>query len=449
VTSLFHRNSTKTFPLVETGDGCWMIDRSGQRYLDACGGAAVSGLGHRSGRVIQAIQDQLQQLAYAHTSFFSTAAAESLAERLVGLAPFFGSDQARRLERVFIVSSGSEAIEAAIKLARQVAIERGEHNRTQIIARRQSYHGNTLGALAVSGNAARRKLFDGFLFPAHHVSPCYAYRGMRSDETEAEYSDRLIGEFESAVLEIGPERVLAFFAETVVGATLGAVPATAGYFQGIRRICDRYGILLVLDEVMCGMGRTGSLFAYEQEHVQPDMVTIAKGLGAGYQPVAALMVSQRIHDAIAQGSGVFQHGQTYVGHPVACAAALAVVDVMQQEQLVPPVHAKGLRFHQLLRNRLDHHPAIGDIRGRGLMVGIELVQNRLTKAPFDPAARVHAKVKQHAMEHGLLCYPMGGTIDGTFGDHVLLAPPLIVSNDELEMIADRISASIFAVIEAL
>ena len=176
---------------------------------------------------------------------------------------------------------------------------------------------------------------------------------MRSDETEAEYSDRLIGEFESAVLEIGPERVLAFFAETVVGATLGAVPATAGYFQGIRRICDRYGILLVLDEVMCGMGRTGSLFAYEQEHVQPDMVTIAKGLGAGYQPVAALMVSQRIHDAIAQGSGVFQHGQTYVGHPVACAAALAVVDVMQQEQLVPPVHAKGLRFHQLLRNRLD------------------------------------------------------------------------------------------------
>jgi adenosylmethionine-8-amino-7-oxononanoate aminotransferase len=435
--------------MAATGDGVWLIDQQGRRYLDACGGAAVSGLGHAAPAITQAIREQLDRLAFAHTSFFSSSPAEALAERLVAQAPVFASRPGARLDRVFVVSSGSEAIEAAIKLARQAALERGQHQRTQIIARRQSYHGNTLGALAVSGNAARRKLFGEFLFPVRHVSPCYAYRGLRPGETAQAYSERLIKELEAAILETGPDRVLAFFAEPVVGATLGAVAATQGYFQGVRQLCDRYGIFLILDEVMCGMGRTGTLFAYEQEHIQPDMVTIAKGLGAGYQPIAALMVSEEIHDTIAKGSGAFEHGQTYVGHPVACAAAVAVLDVMQREQLIAPVAAKGALLMDLLKRALSNSSAVGDLRGRGLFVGIELVADQENKTPFDPQLRVHAQIKQKAMALGLLCYPMGGTIDGSLGDHVVLAPPLTTSDAELELIAERLAAAIHSVTESL
>ncbi len=448
MTHLFHRDSQSDYPVALTGDGAWLVDQQGRRYLDACGGAAVSGLGHAASAITQAIREQLDRLAYAHTSFFSSFPAEALAERLVAQAPYFGARPGARLDRVFIVSSGSEAIEAAIKLARQVALERGHHQRTQIIARRQSYHGNTLGALAVSGNAARRKLFGEFLFPVQHVSPCYAYRGLQPGETALAYSERLVKELEEKILEVGPDRVLAFFAEPVVGATLGAVAATEGYFQGVRQLCDRYGIFLILDEVMCGMGRTGTLFAYEQEHIQPDMVTIAKGLGAGYQPIAALMVSKEIHDTIAEGSGAFQHGQTYVGHPVACAAAVAVLDVMQREQLVVPVAAKGTLLMDLLKKAFSNSSAVGDVRGRGLFVGIELVADQESKTPFNPQLRVHAQIKQKAMELGLLCYPMGGTIDGSFGDHVLLAPPLTISDAELELIAERLAAAIHHVTES-
>jgi len=433
VTHLFHRDSLSEYPVALTGDGAWLVDQQGRRYLDACGGAAVSGLGHAAPAITQAIREQLDRLAYAHTSFFSSIPAEALAERLVAQAPYFGARPGARLDRVFIVSSGSEAIEAAIKLARQAALERGQHQRTQIIARRQSYHGNTLGALAVSGNAARRKLFSEFLFPVQHVSPCYAYRGLRPGETASAYSERLLKELETT---------------PVVGATLGAVAATQGYFQGVRQLCDRYGIFLILDEVMCGMGRTGTLFAYEQEQIQPDMVAIAKGLGAGYQPIAALMVSKEIHDTIAKGSGAFQHGQTYVGHPVACAAAVAVLDVMQREQLVVPVAAKGTLLMDLLKKALSNSSAVGDVRGRGLFVGIELVADQESKTPFDPKLRIHAQIKQKAMEIGLLCYPMGGTIDGSLGDHVLLAPPLTISDAELELIAERLAAAIHHVAES-
>ncbi len=449
MTNLFHRNSLTDYPLALRGEGAWLIDQQGRRYLDACGGAAVSGLGHAAPAITRAIREQLDQLAYAHTSFFSSSPAEALAERLIARAPYFGSRPGSRLDRVFIVSSGSEAIEAAIKLARQVALERGQGQRTQIISRRQSYHGNTLGALAVSGNAARRKPFSEFLFPVQHVSPCYAYRGMYSGETARGYSERLLHELEATILQTGPDRVLAFFAEPVVGATLGAVAATEGYFEGVRQLCDRYEILLVLDEVMCGMGRTGTLFAYEQERIQPDMVAIAKGLGAGYQPIAALMVSEDIHNTIAQGSGAFQHGQTYVGHPVACAAAVAVLDVMQREQLVEPVAAKGALLMELLREACVDLEAVGDLRGRGLFLGIELVTNQKTKTPFDPRLRIHAQIKQRAMEIGLLCYPMGGTIDGVHGDHVLLAPPLITSDAELELIAERVATAIHRVTESV
>ncbi|MFZ9314245.1 MAG: aspartate aminotransferase family protein [Burkholderiaceae bacterium] len=437
---VFHRNSRHDYPWIETGEGCWLIDRNQKRYLDACGGAAVSSLGHQHPAVIQAMHAQIDRLAYAHTSFFSSAPAEALADRLIGLSPFFGEEPSRRLDRVYLGSSGSEEIEAALKLARQVAIERGEDKRTKFIARRQSYHGNTLGALAVGGNAWRRAPFRDLLMPVTHVSPCYAYRGKESGETDKQYAERLVTEFEQTLIAEDPETVLAFVAEPVVGATLGAVPATEGYFRGIRSVCDRYGVLLILDEVMCGMGRTGSLFAYEQEEVQPDMVTIAKGLGGGYQPIAALMTSQAIHDVIVQGSGFFQHGHTYLGHPVACATALAVLDVMVGEQIVEKVPQKGARLMAALERRLSDHPWVGDIRGRGLFIGIELVQDRDTKQPFSPERKLHAKVKQNALDAGLMCYPMGGTLDGQRGDHILLAPPLVMSHDELEEVADRLAS---------
>ncbi len=436
---VFHRNSRHDYPWIETGEGCWLIDRDQKRYLDACGGAAVSSLGHQHPAVLKAMHAQIDRLAYAHTSFFSSAPAEALADRLVALSPFFGEDQARRLDRVYLVSSGSEAIEAALKLARQVALERGEVKRTKFVARRQSYHGNTLGALAVGGNAWRRAPFQDLLMPVTHVSPCYAYRGKLQGETDRQYSERLVLEFEQTVVAQDPETILAFIAEPVVGATLGAVPATEGYFHGIRKVCDRYGILLILDEVMCGMGRTGSLFAYEQEGIQPDMVTVAKGLGGGYQSIAALLTSAAVHDAIAQGSGFFQHGHTYLGHPVACATAVAVLDVMTEEAIVEGVTAKGTRLAAALHEELRDFSWVGDIRGRGLFIGIELVADPLTKQPFPPEKKLHARIKQRALDHGLMCYPMGGTLDGQRGDHILLAPPLVMPDHELDEVAHRLS----------
>ena len=436
---VFHRNSRHDYPWIETGEGCWLIDQSNKRYLDACGGAAVSSLGHQHPAVVQAMHQQIDRLAYAHTSFFSSAPAEALADRLVSLAPFFGQDSSKRLDRVYLVSSGSEAIEAALKLARQVAIERGEPKRTRFIARRQSYHGNTLGALAVGGNAWRRAPFQELLMPVTHVSPCYSYRGRHDGETDRQYSERLVAEFEQTVVAEDPQTVLAFVAEPVVGATLGAVAATEGYFAGIRSVCDRYGILLILDEVMCGMGRTGSLFAYGQEGIQPDMVTVAKGLGGGYQPIAALITSAAVHDMIAQGSGFFQHGHTYLGHPVACATAVAVLDVMAREKIVEGVTAKGARLRAALEQSLANLDWVGDIRGRGLFIGIELVQDRESKKPFAPELKLHAKVKQRALDHGLMCYPMGGTLDGQQGDHILLAPPLVMPDHEIDEVAQRLT----------
>ncbi len=436
---VFHRSSVQSYPVVETGQGCWLVDSFGKQYLDACGGAAVSALGHQHPEVLAAMHSQIDRLAYAHTSFFTSEPAEMLADRLVSLAPFFGKDESQRLDRVYLVSSGSEGIEAALKLARQAAIERGEKDRVQFIARRQSYHGNTLGALAVGGNAWRRAQFQELLMPVHHVSPCYEYRGRKENETALQYSERLVEEFEQKVLELGPSKVLAFVAEPVVGATLGAVPATPGYFEGIREVCNRYGITLIFDEVMCGMGRTGSLFAYEQERIQPDIVVIAKGLGGGYQPIAALMASQAIHDVIMNGSGFFQHGHTYLGHPVACAAACAVLEVMAKEKLIEQAAKKSERLMQGLSQSLGEHPNIGDIRGRGLFIGLELVADRRTKKPLPLERKTHAAIKKQAMAYGLMCYPMGGTLDGQRGDHILLAPPLIISEAEIDQVVERLT----------
>ena len=432
---VFHRHTKVSPPVVVGGEGCYLMDSTGRRYLDASGGAAVSCLGHGDKEVIGAIKAQLDRIAFAHTQFFTSEPAEALAELITRHAP-------EGLDWVYFVSGGSEAVEAAIKLARQYFIEIGEPERRHIVSRRQSYHGNTLGALAAGGNLLRRAPFAPLLIETSHIAPCYAYRERHEGESEEEYGLRAADELEREIIRLGPETVMAFIAEPVVGATAGAVPAVSGYFRRIREICDRYGVLLILDEVMCGMGRTGTLFASEQEGIVPDMTCIAKGLGAGYQPIGAMLCQARIYEAIAAGSGFFQHGHTYIGHSTACAGALAVVNAILQRDLTARVCTQGAVLTQRLEARLGQHPHVGDIRGRGLLRGIELVADRGDKRPFAPELGLAARIKSAAFEAGLICYPMGGTIDGKYGDHILLAPPYIVSEDELELLVERLAGAI-------
>lgn len=434
---VFHRELGAVPPMAVRGEGPYVIDSAGRRYLDACGGAAVSCLGHSHPEVIEAVREQLGRLAFAHTSFFTSEPAEALAETLIGAAP-------KGLARVFYTSGGSEACEAALKLARQYFVEIGEPQRHRFISRLQSYHGNTLGALGVGGNLFRRALYEPLLAPAAHISPCYAYRGRREEESLEAYGRRVADELETMILKLGPETVAGFIAEPVVGATLGAVPPVPGYFKRIREICDRYGVLLILDEVMCGMGRTGSRFACAEEGVTPDLLFIAKGLGAGYQPIGALLIHRRIAKAIVHGSGRFLHGHTYMAHPAACAAALAVQRVIERDNLLPKVARQGRLLMESLRRRLGQHPHIGDIRGRGLFIGIEFVRDREDKRPFDPALKLHLRVKEAAMARGLLLYPMGGTLDGKRGDHVMLAPPFILEDAMMDEIAATTAAAIDA-----
>lgn len=432
---IIHRSLAHDYPQAVAGDGPYLIDSAGKRYIDASSGAAVSCLGHSDREVIAAIKAQLDRLPYAHTSFFTTEPAEALAEDLAAHAP-------AGLNNVYFCSGGSEAVEAAIKFARQYAVESGQGSREFLISRRQSYHGSTLGALAAGGRESNRRGFEPLLAPVRHVSPCYEYRDRRADETQEGYARRLAAELEAEIIGLGPQRVFAFIAEPVSGATLGAAPPVPEYLRLVRDICDRYGVLLILDEVMCGMGRTGTLWACEQEGVVPDIACIAKGLGAGYQPIGATLCSDRIIDAVRSGSGAFAHSHTYIGHATACAGALAVQRAVRARGLLAQVRARGAYFEQQLRARFAEHPQVGDIRGRGLFWGVELVADRATKAPFDPAQRVHAKLKAAAMAEGLLCYPMGGAADGKRGDHVLLAPPFIVSESQLDEIADKLGKSI-------
>jgi adenosylmethionine-8-amino-7-oxononanoate aminotransferase len=434
---VFHRHSKSTYPVVVAGEGAYLIDAAGNRYLDGSSGAAVSCLGHSDREVLDAIKAQLDRLPYAHTSFFTSEPAEALADMLIAGAP-------AGIDRVYFVSGGSEAIEAALKLARQYFVEIGQPQRRHVIGRRQSYHGNTLGALAVGGNMWRRQQFEPLLIDAVHVSACYEYRGRRPEETLEGYGRRLAQELESEIQRLGPETVIAFVAETVVGATLGAVPAVPDYFRLVREICDRHGILLILDEVMCGMGRTGTLYASAQEGIVPDMVCIAKGLGAGYQPIGATLVQGRIHEAVRAGSGFFQHGHTYIGHATACACAIAVQRAFAERGLIERVRSLGPGLERRLRERLSAHPHVGDIRGRGFFWGIEFVESRVSKQPFDPALKVHARVKAEALKRGLLCYPMGGTIDGVHGDHVLVAPPYIVAEAQLDELTDKLGRAVDA-----
>lgn len=429
-------------PVAVGGKGIELFDAQGKAYIDASGGAAVSCLGHAHPAVIAALHEQLDRLAYAHTGFFTSEVAEQLADLLVADAP-------AGLSHAYLLSGGSEAVEAALKMARQYFVEIGESQRRHIIARRQSYHGNTLGALAAGGNEWRRAQFKPLLIETHHIDPCYAYRLQETGESDEAYAARAAQQLEDKILELGAGEVIAFVAETVVGATAGAVPPVADYLKRIRAICDRYGVLLILDEVMCGMGRTGTLHACEQDGVAPDLMTIAKGLGGGYQPVGAVLLSQKIFDAFANGSGFFQHGHTYMGHPMAAAAALAVQQTIKRDRLLPNVVAMGDELERQLTERLGNHHHVGDIRGRGLFRGVELVADRASKRPFDPKLKLNGRIKKEAMARGLMVYPMGGTIDGRLGDHVLLAPPFIVQRNDISRIVERLGDAIDAALASL
>lgn len=436
---VLHRHLHHLPPTAVGAEGMWIHDSEGRRYLDASGGAAVSCLGHAHPDVLAAMHRQIDQLAYAHTSFFTTEVAEELARQLVDTGPAGTS-------HVYFVSGGSEAVEAALKMARQYFIEIGQPQRTHFIARKQSYHGNTLGALAVGGNAWRREPFAPLLMPVTHVSACYPYREQRNDETNEQYGLRLARELEAEIQILGPDKVIAFVAETVGGATAGVLVPVPGYLRAVREVCDRHGVLLILDEVMCGMGRTGTLHACEAEGVVPDLLVVAKGLGGGYQPIGAVLAQERIVQAMTRGSGFFQHGHTYLGHPVACAAALAVQQVIERDGLLARVRANGVLLQEMLGEAFGEDPHVGDIRGRGAFWGIEFVRDRASKEAFDPALRLHARIKREAMARGLLVYPMGGTVDGRYGDHVLLAPPFIASEADLALVVERLQAAASAAI---
>ncbi|MCX7355945.1 MAG: aspartate aminotransferase family protein [Alphaproteobacteria bacterium] len=440
---VFHRNLRNEYPVAVRGEGPFIYDKNGKRYIDGSGGAAVSCLGHNHPAVIAAITEQLGKLPYVSNSFFSTDPMEQLADTLIADAP-------DGLEKVWFVSSGSEATEAAIKMARQYFLEKGEPKRHHIIARRQSYHGNTLGALSVSGNFARRAPYEPYMLDvAHHIAPCYAYRDKRDDESEEAYGRRVADELETTIKKLGPETVAAFIAEPVVGATAGALPAVPGYFKRIREICDRYGVLLILDEVMCGMGRTGTLYACEQEGISPDLLTMAKGLGGGYQAIGAVLVGEKVVEPFAKGSGSFQHGHTYMGHTAACAGALAVQKVIKEERLLANVRRLGGMLETKLQDRFGNHHHVGDIRGRGLFQCIELVKDRATKETFDPKHKLNQEINREMMARGLILYPMGGTIDGKHGDHIILAPPYNLKDELLDEIVDKLGQSVDAAIARL
>ncbi|HHF2877830.1 TPA: aspartate aminotransferase family protein [Vibrio diabolicus] len=437
---VFHRHCHATLPIIDKGEGVYLFDKQGKQYLDACGGAAVSNLGHSHQAVKKAMLEQLERVPFAHTGFFTSDSGERLAELICQQMP-------EQFNHVYLVSGGSEAVESALKMARQYFVESGKPEKKQFIARQQSYHGNTLGALAVGGNEWRREPFKPILHPSHHIAPCYAYRYQQSDESELDYSLRTANELEAKILELGAENVMAFVAEPIVGATAGAVPATQGYFKRIREICDQYDVLLILDEVMCGVGRSGSFFAFEQEEAEPDLVCMAKGLGAGYQPIGAVVANDRVYQAIADGSGFFQHGHTFMAHPVACAAAVATIETIFQDDLLTAVNQQSVLLRKELTSALAHLPYIGDIRGKGLFLGIELVAEKESKAPLSKATLADKRIKRRAMENGLMCYPMGGTIDGVNGHHILLAPPFIIQSHHIDELVGKLSLTLKEVAE--
>lgn len=430
MSSVFYRDPQQDYPRGLRGDGVYLYDTDGRQYLDGSGGAAVSCLGHWHPYVVAAIKRQVEELAYAHTAFFTNDPQERLAKHL---AARFGEDDAR----VYFLSGGSEANETAIKLVRQYWLAKGRDDKYMVVSRHQSYHGNTLGALSLSGSPARRAIFAPLLHHWPMIAPCYSYRHQLESESDDDYGTRAANALEEALREHGADNIGAFIAETVVGATLGAVPPTGDYLKKIREICDRHEVLLILDEIMAGCGRSGTYFAFEQDDIRPDIVTLAKGLGGGYQAIGATIVRGFVHDTIVEEFGAFAHGHTYIGHATACAAAFAVARVVHQDDLLTNVSHIGALLRKELSTALADHPLVGDIRGRGLLIGIELVADRDSKAPADPGLAM--RIKNAAMQDGLIIYPGSGTADGKQGAHILLAPPFIYEAAHVDELVSKLS----------
>ena len=434
--ALFPRHFRKTYPRAVRGDGCYILTADGRRVLDAAGSAAVVSIGHGRTEVAEAMAAQARSLAFAHTSQFLTEIAECLARRLLALAP----PPFRESGRVFFTSGGSEATETALKLARQYHLERGEPRRVRMLARRQSYHGSTLGAMSVSANVARRAPYLPLLQNWGHIAPCYCYR-CPFDKTFPDCRLVCADDLELFIEQSGPDAVAAFLFEPLSGATLGAAEPPEGYVQRIAEICRRNGVLLIADEIMTGMGRTGANFAVDHWDVSPDIILVGKGVASGYAPLGAVIVAPHVAEAIAAGSGGFPHGFTYQAHPVSMAASHAVLDVLERENLFARVATASAALRQALEP-LASSPVVGDIRGRGLLLAVEFVRDRKTRFPFPPSAGIAERVSQIAYVHNVAVYPIQGCADGAAGDHVLLAPPFIIGDAEISQIVSALHAAV-------
>jgi adenosylmethionine-8-amino-7-oxononanoate aminotransferase len=420
---IFYRNLRKYYPTVEWGEGIYIYDTEGKQYIDGSGGAAVVGIGHGVKEITEAMVQQAEKISFSHGSQFTSQTAIDLASKLAQLSP-------KGLTRVYFLSGGSEAVETAIKMARQYQVERGKPQKYKVISRWTSYHGNTLGALALSGHTGRRRYYLPLIQHTPHIVPAYCYRcpfGLAPEKCSLECALDL----EKTLLYEGPDSVSAFIAEPIVGATAGALVPKDGYFQKVREICDCYDILLIVDEVMTGMGRTGKNFGIDHWNVIPDMIVASKGLSSGYAPIFVVIAKEEIHRTIKEGSGVFVHGHTYSQNPLSSAIACTVIDYLIKHDLISISAKMGEYFIRRLQS-LTHHDFVGDVRGRGLFAGIEFVKNKKTKEPFDPKLRLHALIGNRAFEKGLITYPGGGGADGISGDHLLLAPPFIITQEQIE-----------------
>lgn len=426
---------SNSLPKVSHGQGCYVFDSSGKQYIDGSGGPAVFSLGHSHPEVNEAIKQQLDRIAHGYRYTFTS-------DPLIQLNEHIHSQTGPGFEHISYVSSGSEAIESALKIALQYHWARGDKTRTRFIARERSYHGNTLGALSISGFAQRRKQFEDSLIPCSFVSAANSYRPV-IDGDEAALTNYLAEELEQNILKQGVENIAAFIFEPVVGAAGGVVPAPAGYAKKIRDICDRYGVLLIADEVMCGSGRTGSWRALEQDDsVLPDITTVAKGLGGGYVPIGAVLYSDKVAEPILATDGAPNTGHTFTGHTLACAAAEKVQEIVRRDRLVEHVRDQSPILMSNLSDAVGDLDAVGDIRGRGYFIGVELVANRDTRQPFDADLHLTDILRARTLEAGLILYLVNGTIDGVVGDVAIVAPPYIAGTDELGEIADKFSTSL-------
>jgi len=432
---LFPRNFKKTFPIATRGEGCWIIADDGRRFLDASGQAAVVSIGHGVPEIGRAMAGQSSQIAFAHTSQFHTTAAETLASRLLAIAP----PNFRNGGRVYFTSGGSEATETAIKLARQFHLECGQKDRYRVLSRRQSYHGSTLGAMTVSGNVARRAPYEPLISEWGHIAPCFCYH-CPFDKTFPQCELACADDLQAHLGGQARDQAAAFIFEPVVGATLGSAVPPEGYAARITEICRKNGILLIADEIMTGMGRTGKPFAMQHWSVEPDMILVGKGIASGYAPLGAVLASARVVEAFERGSGGFLHGFTYQAHPVSTAAGNAVLDYLEAHKLFDRVNAAGQELRCAL-SLLQSHPNVGEVRGLGLLLGVEFVKNKATRQPFPREQNIAEKIRQACLEEGVLTYPTQGCVDGLRGDHILLAPPFTISTAECSLIARALLAA--------